>query len=71
MTQNETAQNYTEGNNLPFAVRHITQTLEFCLKINSSFCVKSLPARPCHSARQAAKAENVVSSRQTQNLPSS
>lgn len=26
-------------------------------------CAKSLPARSCHSSRQAAKVENVVSSR--------
>ena len=50
--------------NRPFAVNHITQT-------KHSVLLKRFTARPCQSTRQAAKAETVVSPRQTQNLPSS
>jgi hypothetical protein len=37
------------------AVRHITQRAKFRSDLSSQVCVKSLPALPCHSARQAAK----------------
>jgi len=57
--------------NRPFAVNHITQTKHSVLLIVVTDCVKRFTARPCHSTRQAAKAETVVSTRQTQNLPSS
>ena len=44
---------------------------EFVTAVNLRFCAKSLPSRPCHSTRQATKAENIVSPILTQNLPSS
>ena len=48
--------------NRPLAVRHITQIPNTLKKGKLRFCVKSLPARPCHSARQVAKVENFITS---------
>ena len=51
--------------NRPFAVNHITQTKHSVLLIVVTDCVKRFTARPCHSARQAAKVENFITPRQT------